>query len=80
MTDTRNGDRLLVSGEGNDRPYVRVAVSQVDEVRKLLDRDEVPYWVDSVAVSLNGRPAVVVINLGLEVDAARVQAILDEAG
>ncbi len=77
MTDTRNGQRLLVSGGGNGRPYIRVAVSQLDEVKKLLDRDEIPYWEDSMAVSLDGRPAVIVINLGLEVDAARVQAILD---
>ena len=80
MIDTRNGQRLLVSGGGNGRPYIRVALSQLDEVRKLLDRDEIPYWVDSMAVSIDRKPAVIVINLGLEVDAAQVQAILDEAG
>ena len=57
--------------------YIRVAADQVDEVRKLLDREEIRYWADSFAVSLNGKPAVTVINLGLNNDADRIQAILD---
>jgi hypothetical protein len=59
-------------------PYIELAVDRLDEVRKLLDRDKVPYWVDSIAISINGKPAATVINLGFEVDASRVQAILDE--
>jgi len=80
MTDTRNGGRLQVLGSGDGSLSIRVAVDQVDEVRKLLDQDEIRYWVDSVAVSVKGRPFVTVIELGFNNDAARVQEILDQAG
>ena len=79
MTDTRNSERIQVLDGGKGGPYIRVALSQLDEVREVLDRHNIFYWVDSVAVSLNGKPAIIVINLGLNNDADRVQAILDEA-
>ncbi len=80
MTDTRNGNRLQVLDGGAGGLYIELTVDQLDEVRKLLDRDEIPYWVNSIAISIDGKPAVTVINLGLNNDAAQVQAILDEAG
>jgi hypothetical protein len=66
----------LSSGEG--WLYFRVAVDQLEDVRKRLDRGEIRHWVDSVAISIVGRPVVTVINLGLNNDASCVQAILDE--
>ncbi len=59
--------------------YIKLTLDQLDKVRNLLDRDEIPYWVDSIAISIDGKPAVTVINLGLNNNAAQVQAILDEA-
>lgn len=79
MTDTRNGTRLRVLDGGDGWLYIRVAADQVGEVRKLLDREGIRYWADSFAVSLNGKPAVTVISLGLNNDADRIQAILDAA-
>ena len=79
MIDTLNRKRLRVLDGGAGGPYIEVTMDQLDEVRKRLDRDEIPYWVDSIAISIDGKPAVTVINLGLNNDAARVQAILDEA-
>lgn len=79
MIDTRDGKRLRVLDGGRGGPYIKITVDQLGEVRKRLDQSEIPYWVDSVAVSIDGRPAVTVINLGLNNDASRVQAILDEA-
>ncbi len=80
MTDTRNGNRLQVLDGGRGGPYIKITTDQLGEARKLLDQHAVPYWVDSVAISIDGRPAVTVINLGLNNDASRVQAILDGAG
>jgi hypothetical protein len=57
-----------------DRP------AQLDAVLALLDRHEMRYWVDADAISLDNEPAVTVINFGESGDAARIQAILDEAG
>ncbi len=79
MTDMRTSERIRVLDGGYGGLYIRVAMSQLEEVRKTLDRHGIFYWVDSVAVSLNGKPAVIAINLGRNNDADRVQAILDEA-
>ena len=50
-----------------------------DAVREVLDRHRARYWVDADAISLDGEPAITVINFGRAGDAARIQAILDEA-
>lgn len=78
MTDTRSRGSIRVLDGGKGGPYLRVALDQLDEVRKVLDEHGIFYWVDSVAVSLNGKPAVIAINLGLNNDAERVQTILDK--
>jgi hypothetical protein len=48
--------------------------------RARLDRHSVHYWVDADAISLDGKPAIVVVNFGRAGDASRIQALLDEAG
>jgi hypothetical protein len=57
-----------------------VPVDRLGEVRALLDSNKVSYWVDEEAISLDGNPEFVVINLGREGDAARVQQLLDDIG
>lgn len=57
-----------------------VQVSQLQDVRRLLDSRRIPYTVDKYAISFDGRPEVVVIDLGPDADAVAVQAILDNAG
>jgi len=54
-----------------------VPVDQLDQVRKLLHANDVPHWVDHNAISVDGRPAVVVVNLGKKTDPHRVQVLLD---
>jgi len=56
-----------------------VPVQQIDEVRVLLNANNISYWVDEEAISLDGKPAVTVVNLGRGSDAANVQSILDSA-
>jgi hypothetical protein len=48
-------------------------------IRDLLDSRSVRYWVDGDAISLDGRPAIAVVNFGRSGDAAQIQVILDEA-
>ena len=55
-------------------------MTQLDAVLAVLDRHKVRYWVDADAISLDNEPAITVINFGRSGDAARIQAILDEAG
>jgi hypothetical protein len=79
MIDTANRRPLQVSTEGTAGPYIRLPLSQLDEVKRLLDARHVRYWVEEQAISFDGGPYMVVINLGREGDAAAVQAILDDA-
>jgi hypothetical protein len=79
MTDATTKKPLRVLTDGTTRPYIVVPVSQLDEVRRLLDSRRIGYWVEEEAISLDGAPEVAVINLGRGADAAAVQAILDSA-
>lgn len=78
MTDTSSGERLIVSTEGDGGPFIDLPLSQVEEVRERLDRASIPYWVDSMAISIDGEPPMTVINFSRYVDAGRIQAALDE--
>ena len=79
MIDTATGERRRVSIEGAGGPFIELPLSQVDEVRRHLDREAIPYWVDSLAISLDGEPETTVIKFSRYVDPARIQSILDEA-
>ncbi len=79
MTSTLNGTRLQIPDCGDGWLDIRVAADQVDEVRKVLDRQGIRHWADMFAVSIDGKPAVTVISLGKNHDAGRVQTVLDAA-
>lgn len=77
MTDATTQQRLRVSTDGTAGPYMMVPVSQLEEVKTLLNRHRLYFWVDENAISLNGTPEIAVINLGRGANAAAVQNILD---
>ncbi len=79
MTDATTQQRLRVSTDGTAGPYITVPLSQIDEVKRLLDRHRIRYWVEENAISLNGGPYISVVNLGRDGNAQAVQAILDNA-
>ncbi len=56
-----------------------VPVDQLNQVRKFLNANDIPHWVDLNTISVDGRPAVAVINLSKKTDPRRVQALLDAA-
>jgi hypothetical protein len=80
MTDQATEERLRVSADDVAGPYLMVPVSRLARIREILDREAIRYWVDSVAISLDGKPAIAVVNFGRAGDRARIQAALDEAG
>ena len=61
-------------------PFLMLPLAQLAGVRAALDRYAIRYWVDSEAISLDGRPPRIVINFGRAGDPARIQAALNEAG
>ena len=79
MIDAGTDKRLSVSNDGNAGPYIMVVVEQLDKVRLLLDENRISYWVDREAISLDGKPAVTVVNLGNDADPLEIQQLLDEA-
>ena len=74
-----NVPTIQVSTDGTSGPYIMVSVELLEKVRKLLVENDVPHWVDHHAVSVDGRPAVTVINLYRKVDPRPVQELLDAA-
>jgi hypothetical protein len=79
MTDATTQQPLRVSTDGTAGPYIMVPVSQIDEVKRLLNDHCIRNWVDENAISVDGGPYISVINLGREGNAQAVQAILDNA-
>jgi hypothetical protein len=70
---------MRVSTDGDAGPYIMVPVDQLETVKALLSRKNVHFWVDSDAISLDGEPAIAVINLARGANAEQIQQMLDEA-
>jgi hypothetical protein len=79
MSDNTTEQRFQVDSDIVAGPFLMLPLSELARVRKQLDRHAIWYWVDSTAISLDGKPAVVVINFGRGGDASEIQAALDEA-
>ncbi len=80
MIDQTTKNRLQVATDGIAGPYLMLPMSQLRHICDILDRHAIRYWVDSHAISLDGKPAVIVINFGRTGDASRIQTLIDEAG
>lgn len=79
MTDTTTRRPIQVSTDGTSGPYIMVPVALLEKVRKLLDENNIRHWEDHNAISVDGRPAIAVINLGRGADSGRIQDLLDAA-
>ena len=79
MTDTATRRPIRVSTDGTSGPYITISVELLEKVRRLLVENDIPHWVDHNAISVDGRPAVTVINLGREADLRQTQDLLDSA-
>lgn len=77
MIDVTTKEPLYVSDGGTAGPYIMVPLSQLDDLKRLLDANQVSYWVDNNAISLDGEPYIAFVNFGRDVDAGAVQAMLD---
>jgi hypothetical protein len=79
MIDLTTQEPIIVHAEGTGGPYIMVPINQLEATETVLRNNGVSYWTDTDAISLDGKPAIVVINLGRGADAVRVQQILDAA-
>lgn len=78
MVDSETQERVVIHAEGTAGAYIMAPVDQIAHIEGVLRRNRVSFWVDDDAISLDGKPAVSVINLGRGADVARVQRLLDE--
>ena len=79
MIDVRWKKPLRVTRDESAGPFLKVVVSQLDDVRRVLDRHGIRYWVDEQYVSFNGGPLTTVINFGRNGNADAIQGYLDSA-
>ena len=79
MIDTSNQRPIQVLTPESAGPYLRIPLSQLEQVRELLRVNDISHWVAHQAISVNGRPAVIVVNLSKKTDPVRVQELLDAA-
>jgi hypothetical protein len=77
MTDKATGKPLRVSTDGRSGPYIVVPMDQMPAVRGVLDRAKIRYWVDETAVSVDGKPALTVVNFGKTMSPKEIQDELD---
>jgi hypothetical protein len=77
MTDRTTGSPLRVSTYGLAPSFIRVSFDQLEEVRRILNENSIPYEVREDIVSMSGGPFFAVVNLSRGVDPSRVQKILD---
>ena len=77
MTDVTTNRKIVVSTDGDAGPYLIVPVSQLGASQKLLSDNRIPHWIDDDAISLDGKAAIGVVNLGHSCDPKRVQTLLD---
>ncbi len=77
MIDSMTNKPLCVSTDGTAGPYIMVPVSQLADLRTLLDGHQIRYSVEEEAISLDDSPEIAVVNLGRGADVSAVQNILD---
>jgi hypothetical protein len=77
MNDATTSKPLQVSTDGTVWPYIEVPVSQLAEMRELLDSHKLCYSVDEDFISLNGEPETALVNFDRNADVRTIQAILD---
>jgi hypothetical protein len=70
MLDTATGEPVRV---------LKLPLKQLEPVRKLLTDHGIRFWVGHHAVSVNGGPAIVWINIRKGSDSRQIQALLDQA-
>ena len=80
MSEETTKARYFVKSDAIAGPFLMLPLAQLAKVREILDRHAIRYWVDSFAISLDRKPAKIVINFGRTGDAARIQSVLDEIG
>ena len=79
MRDAITQQPLRISIDEGAPPYIMLLFDQLEEVCRILDEHGIRYSVEDEAISLEGGPETVVIDLAWNADIDAIQAILDSA-
>ena len=77
MIDLITHERIVIHNEGTGGAHFMLPDDQLATVVDALSRNNISHWVDDDTISLDGEPAVAVVNLGRGVDMAAAQLVLD---
>jgi hypothetical protein len=80
MTDSSTGKPLRVTQYSRGGPYLIIPVAQIPEVKAVLDRANLRYWVENLHISIDGQPAKTWVHFGKTTSAEEIQRALDSAG
>ncbi len=77
MINSITNEPIRVSKYPEAWPYIRVPLDQLDQLKKLLDHAGCRYFVNVYAVSTDGEPYTIVVDLEHRADVAGIQRVLD---
>jgi hypothetical protein len=77
MTKTNTTLPLKIYAEHGNHPYIRVPLTQLETIKKLLDEDGHVYRVFEYAISHDGKPLTAIIDLDRRADLKAIQTVLD---
>jgi hypothetical protein len=77
MTNTTTKKPILISINKNALPHIMVPLAQLEQLRTLLDANDIHYWVSEQVVSIDGKPEIAFVNLRQETIPDDVRQFLD---
>ncbi len=77
MIDTSTRKPINVVADDDAEPYITLPLEQLEQVTKILDANQISYWVDDESLSIDGKPPIIDIYLGDRCDPIKVQRLLD---
>jgi hypothetical protein len=73
--ETNKPVRVLLDAAGE--PYIRLSPTALERVRPLLSENNISYWVDHWAISIDDKPFEMMVYIRRGTDPGAVQAVLD---
>ena len=72
--------QIRIAASGSLGSYLTVPVGRLPEIRGILDTHGQKYWTDTYSLSINGQPAVAIINLSPGSDVRVIERLLNLDG
>lgn len=77
MVDPGNQEAVRVLLDFDRLPYIRLTVQALDQVREVLEKNNIRFQIDPYRISIDHKPAVAWIWIHRKADPEQVQTVLD---